>query len=509
MMVRRYAEGMVEAALVIVVLVAVGLVVLLLRAVGARAEVERRAAAAEAERQSALAVVTQAQSAERAAEAEVESLRAELKLAEASLRDKSVECATLRERIEGAAEQREQELRSVRALADEKVAAAEAVRAKTEQVLKEAEGALKSVFEASAGKALKDASEQFARHASGEIEAKRVSIDSMVKEMREKLAGTAAALETVQKDWAGQRATLGEQLRNMGLVNEQLRSETGKLVKALREPQVRGRYGEIQLKRVAELAGMRSYCDFAEQDSTVDAEGNLLRPDMVVRLPNGRELVVDAKANLKPYIDALEAASPEDAEGHLMRFAEGIAEQARALAKKNYWGQYKGSPEFVVMFVPGDQFVDAALARRPDLLEVAASHRVILVSPCSLIAMLRAVAVGFQERMLSEKAGEMAMDVKELNERIAVAVEHLDGLGNALTSSVTKYNQFVGSYQTRVLPQVRKVESSGVQSKKPISGLPPIEVVPRSIGGGRALPAGGAGVAGGGSESGSSGLAQS
>lgn len=514
---------MVEAALVVVVLVAVGLGVLLLRAVSARGEVERRAATAEAERQSALAVVTQAQSAERAAEAEVESLRAELRQSDGSLREKMAEVADLRARLEaagdrlsqemaGARREHEGELKSVRALADERVAAAEAVRAKTEQVLKEAEGALKSVFEASAGKALKDASEQFAKHAetklkevgaqsSSEIEAKRVSIDGLVKEMREKLAKTADSLETVQKDWAGQRGELGQQLRAMGLVNDQLRSETGKLVKALREPQVRGRYGEIQLKRVAELAGMRSYCDFAEQDSTVDGEGNLLRPDMVVRLPNGRELVVDAKANLKPYIDALEAATPEESEGHLARFAEGIAEQARALAKKNYWGQYKGSPEFVVMFVPGDQFVDAALARRPDLLEVAASHRVILVSPCSLIAMLRAVAVGFQERMLSEKAGEMAADVKELNERIAVAVEHLDGLGNALTSSVTKYNQFVGSYQTRVLPQVRKVEASGVQSKKPVVGLPPIEVVPRSIGGGRggaALPAGGGDGAGNG-----------
>jgi DNA recombination protein RmuC len=500
---------MLEVALIVVVLAAVGLGVMLLRAVAARGEAERRVVTVEAERQSAMGVVAQAQAAERAAEAEVEALRAEVKQSDASLRDKMAEVADLRARLEAAGERREQELKSVRALADEKIAGAEAMRQKTEQVLKEAEGALKSVFEASAGKALKDASEQFARHAetklkevgaqsSSEIEAKRVSIDGLVKEMRERLAGTAAALETVQKDWAGQRASLGEQLRTMGLVNDQLRSETGKLVKALREPQVRGRYGEIQLRRVAELAGMRSYCDFSEQDSTVDGDGNLLRPDMIVRLPNGRELVVDSKANLKPYIDAMEAATPQEAEEHLVHFAEGIAEQAKALSKKNYWGQYKGSPEFVVMFVPGDQFVDAALARRPDLLDVAAAHRVILVSPCSLIAMLRAVAVGFQERMLSEKAGEMAGDVRELNERIAVAVEHLDGLGSALASSVGKYNQFVGSYQTRVLPQVRKIEASGVQSKKPVTPLPAVEVQPRSIGGGRgtggaALPAGGSG----------------
>lgn len=485
---------MLEAALIVVVLVAVGLGLLVLRGSSARGEAERRAATAESERQSAVAAAALVREG-------AESLRAELKLSEASLHGKSVECATLRERLEAAGEQREQELRSVRAVADEKVAGAEAMRQKTEQVLKEAEGALKSVFEASAGKALKEASEQFARHAetklkevgaqsSSEIEAKRTSIDTLVKEMREKLAGTSAALEKVQTDWAGQRASLGEQLRSMGVVNEQLRSETGKLVKALREPQVRGRYGEIQLRRVAELAGMRSYCDFSEQDTTVDDQGNMLRPDMIVRLPNGRELVVDSKANLKPYIDALEAATPEEAESHLVRFAEGIADQARALAKKNYWGQYKGSPEFVVMFVPGDQFVDAALSRRPDLLEVAAAHRVILVSPCSLIAMLRAVAVGFQERMLSEKAGELVGDVKELSERIAVAVEHLEGLGSAITSTATKYNQFVGSYQTRVLPQVRKIEASGVQSKKAVGGLPAVEVQPRSIGG-RGLAVGG------------------
>lgn len=503
---------MVEAALVVVVLVAVGLGVLLLRATAARGEAERRVVTVEAERQSALALVTAAQAAERAAEGEVASLREELKQSEVSLRDKSVECASLRERLEAAGEQREAELKSVRALAEEKVAGAEAMRAKTEQVLREAEGALKSVFEASAGKALKEASEQFAKHAetklkevgaqsSSEIEAKRTSIDGLVKDIRDKLTKTTESLETVQKDWAGQRATLGEQLRSMGLVNEQLRSETGKLVKALREPQVRGRYGEIQLRRVAELAGMRSYCDFSEQDTRVDGEGNSLRPDMIVRLPNGRELVVDSKANLKPYIDAMEAATPEEAEGHLVRFADGIAEQAKALSKKNYWDLYKGSPEFVIMFVPGDQFVDAALARRPDLLEIAAAHKVILVSPCSLIAMLRAVAVGFQERMLSEKAGELVGDVKELSERIAVAVEHLDGLGGAIASTVTKYNQFAGSYQTRVLPQVRKIEASGVQSKKAIVPLPAIEVQPRSIGGGRAqaLPAGenGQGLLGG------------
>ncbi len=478
---------MLEAALIVVVLVAVGLGLLLLRGASARGEAERRAATAESERLSAVAAAELVR-------ASAESLRGELKASESSLRDKCVECASLRERLEAAGEQREQELRSVRALAEERVAAAEAVRQKTEQVLREAEGALKSVFEASAGRALKEASEQFARHAetklkevgaqsSNEIEAKRTSIDTLVKEIREKLAGTAVALEKVQTDWAGQRASLGEQLRSMGVVNEQLRSETGKLVKALREPQVRGRYGEIQLRRVAELAGMRSYCDFSEQDTTVDDQGNMLRPDMIVRLPNGRELVVDSKANLKPYIDALEADSPDDAEAHLVRFADGIADQAKLLAKKNYWGQYKGSPEFVVMFVPGDQFVDAALARRPDLLEVAAAHRVILVSPCSLIAMLRAVAVGFQERMLSEKAGELVGDVKELSERIAVAVEHLEGLGSAITSTATKYNQFVGSYQTRVLPQVRKIEASGVQSKKAVTGLPAVEVQPRSIGG--------------------------
>ncbi|MFT3684401.1 MAG: DNA recombination protein RmuC [Phycisphaerales bacterium] len=496
---------MLEVALVVAVVAAAGLAVLLVRSMGARVESEKRAVAAAGERDRAMALAVRAQAAEQSAEAEVESLRAELKQSDTSLREKLAEVAELRARLEASVDQREQELKAERAVAAEKIAAADAMRLKTEQVLKEAEVALKSVFEASAGKALKDASEQFAKHAettlkavgaqsSSEIEAKRVSIDSMVKEMREKLAGTATALETVQKDWAGQRAALGEQLRSMGLANEQLRSETGKLVKALREPQVRGRYGEIQLRRVAELAGMRAYCDFVEQDSTADAEGNLLRPDMIVRLPNGRELVVDAKANLKPYIDALEAATPEEADAHLNRFADGIVEQAKALAKKTYWDR-AGSPEFVVMFVPGDQFVDAALSRRADLLDVAASNKVILVSPCSLIAMLRAVAVGFQERMLSEKAGEMAGDVKELNERLAVAVEHLDGLGSALASSVSKFNQFVGSYQTRVLPQVRKIEASGVQSKKAVSGLPAVEVQPRSVGTGRggALPAGGSG----------------
>src|SRR5262249_37045509 len=162
-----------------------------------------------------------------------------------------------------------------------------------------------------------------------------------------------------------------------------------------------GRYGEIQLKRVAELAGLRPYCDFVEQHHTRDSEGRPLRPDMIVRLPNDRVVAIDAKTNIEPYLNALEADTPEETEQALRYFARGIAEQVQALARKTYWAQYDDAPEFVVMFIPGDQFVDAALQHRPDLLDMAFQNGVVLASPSTLIGLLRAVHVGWREKTLS------------------------------------------------------------------------------------------------------------
>jgi DNA recombination protein RmuC len=324
-----------------------------------------------------------------------------------------------------------------------------------------------------------------AQHKDGaaEIERRRIAVEQLVKPIEETLKKTGEHLAAIEKERTGAYSGLVEQVRAMSEGNTRLRDETGKLVRALREPQVRGRYGEIQLKKVAELAGMRPYCDFVEQETTRGEDGAAMRPDMIVKLPNGREVAVDAKANLKPYLDAMEATEPERVEAALKAFADGIAMQAAALARKGYWKLYDGSPEFVVMFVPGDQFVDAALSRRPDLLEFAANLRVLLASPSSLIAMLRAVHIGYQEHRLAEDALILRDLGSELHERMTTAMGYVSKLGGALNTAVERYNEFVGSYERRLEPTLKKFEEAGVKSGKELPEVPQVVVRARGVAG--------------------------
>jgi DNA recombination protein RmuC len=251
-------------------------------------------------------------------------------------------------------------------------------------------------------------------------------------------------------------------------------------VQALVKPNVRGRYGEMQLQRVAELSGMKSYCDFALQDSVRDAEGNLLKPDMVVKMASGREVAIDAKTNIDAYIAAMGAATPELAERELQRYAQHVVEQAQALGKKSYWKQYVGSPEFTVMFLPGDQFLDAALERRPDLIEIAAKANVVLASPSTLIGLLRAVHVGWREKRLAENAAVLFELGKQLQGRLGVALGHADKVGQSLRRAVEDYNKFVGSVESRVMPTLRKFEESGASAGEPVEELSPVESLPRA-----------------------------
>jgi DNA recombination protein RmuC len=338
-----------------------------------------------------------------------------------------------------------------------------------------------SRFDASASRTLQHVSEQFAQRfeqlfdqrqkaATAEVELKAQAFETLVRPISETLAKTDAKLNQIDADRQASAHAMEKSMQRVGEVSAALEAETRKLVSALREPNVRGTYGEIQLKKVAELAGMRAYCDFAEQDTTRDPEtGRALRPDMVVRLPSGREVAIDAKANLKPYLDALEASNPDDRARHLAAFAEGVAKQASSLSKKGYWSRYEGSPEFVVMFVPGDQFVDAALSLRPDLLEFAASQRVLLASPSTLIGLLRAVHVGFQERKLAEDARQLHALGREMHERMSVALGHVDKLGSSLNGAVEHFNKFVGSYESRLLPTLRKFEDAGAAGARALA----------------------------------------
>lgn len=332
----------------------------------------------------------------------------------------------------------------------------------------------------SADDLLKLADERFtkqqASHAS-EMQKGKLAVEQLVKPIEETLKRTDEKLAEIEKSRLSQHATLAEQLSAATRASELLRTEAGKLTRALSKPEVRGRYGEIQLRRVAELAGMASYCDFAEQSTLFDADGNIQRPDVEVKLPNGRVIAVDAKTNTQAYMDAVEATTPEAQGAALDRFAKHVVDQAQALGGKKYWANYDASPEFVVMFVPGDQFVDAALSRRPDLLDLAAQRGVILASPSTLIGLLRAVAVGWREKKVQDQARELFELGKELHERVSNFYAHARRVGKNLDQAVGSFNDMVGSFESRVTPTLRKFEDAGVRSAKELE--PPAEVVTR------------------------------
>ena len=337
-------------------------------------------------------------------------------------------------------------------------------------------------FQAMAGDALKSSNEEFLKLAQevlaarenrtlGEMEKRKDRIDSLVQPIQEALERTRQELGKVQKGHVG----LGVQVEEMQRASHSLREETGKLAQALRKPNVRGRYGEIQLARVAELAGMRAYCDFTTQENLRDEEGQLLKPDMVVRLPNDRVVAVDAKTSIDSYLEALDATTDEEVEAHLERYADNVLLQAQRLSRKEYWTQFDDSPELVVMFIPSDQLVDAALERRPKLLDVAAERNIVIASPSTLIGLLRAVYVGWRERKLSDSAQELFILGRELHERAAVALSHAARVGETLDKARDSYNKFVASVDSRLVPTLRKFEERGARSPKEIPRQKPIE----------------------------------
>jgi len=345
---------------------------------------------------------------------------------------------------------------------------------------------INETFEALANRALDASSKRFLelaqqrlatqqKDAGAEIEVRKKAVEDLVKPISETLKKTDEKLAALEKERAQHHATLIENMRHLRDAGDSLRMRTDDLVNALRKPQIRGAYGEMILERVVELAGMRSYCHFNTQQSQRDSADNLLRLDMVVKLPNGRCVVIDAKTNIDAYIEAIHARDPAEAEAQLDRFARHVAEQANSLAKKDYASLIDGSPEFVVMFIPGDQFIDAALQRKPDLLDLAAQKNIILASPSTLIGLLRAVQVGWREKQLSDSAEELFTLGKTLHERIATAMDHAAKVGAGIESARKAWNNFAGSISSRLLPAVRKFEEKGARSSAEIEELKEIE----------------------------------
>lgn len=396
--------------------------------------------------------------------------------------DAQLERSRLEERLESQQRLYEQKNEALRE-------ATESHRKELEQRIEQIQKQFHDRFNATAAEALDRTNKRFLELADQNFTKRHQEASEMlgklVSPIGETLKKTDEQIKELERRRSEAYVRLSEQVEALKLGSQGLVEETSKLVSALRKPQVRGQYGEIQLERVAELAGMTNYCDFTTQSSVRDTDGNLLRPDMVVSLPNGREIVIDAKTNIEAYLDALQAKHTDEAEQHLKRFARHMLEQAKSLGSKKYWKDYKGSPEFTVMFVPGDQFVDAALEREPRLLELAAESNILLASPSTLIGLLRAVAVGWREKQLSDSAEELFKLGKELHDRTAVALGHAGKLGESLDRAVRTYNQFVGSVDSRLMPTLRRFEEAGARSEKQLTEPKPIDAVTSEL---RKLP---------------------
>jgi len=354
---------------------------------------------------------------------------------------------------------------------------------------------LKHTFNTLAGHALRDNTEHFLRlarenmkqfqlQAENDLNLKQQAIEGLVKPIQDALGKTEAEMRRMENERREAQGALTRHLETIAESHRLLQGETRNLVQALRRPEVRGQWGELTLKRLAELAGMVEHCDFSEQTSTAGDSG-LQRPDMVVRMPDRRDIIVDAKTPLDAYLSALDATDDELRDRHLERHARNVRARVRELSGKAYWKQFRHSPEFVVLFIPGDQFLSAALEIDNALIEDALQRQVILATPTSLVALLRAIAYGWRQESLARNAEHIQVVGQELYARLTTFAEHLARLGRCLDGSVDAFNKAVGSYDSRVLPGARKFAEMGVTS----AGNPPrVEQVERAA---RQVEAGG------------------
>ncbi len=321
---------------------------------------------------------------------------------------------------------------------------------------------------------------QFHVQAKGDLDQKEKAVENLVKPIREALEKTEQQVRLMENERKEAYGALHKHLETMTQTQQLLHGETSKLVTALRRPEVRGQWGELTLKRLAELAGMVEHCDFYQQEST-DAEDGRMRPDMVVRMPDGRTIVVDVKTPLDAYLSAVEATDDALRIRHLEHHARKVRERVRELAQKAYWNQFKNAPDFVVLFIPGDQFLAAALDVDRALLEDALKQKVILATPTSFVALLRAVAYGWRQESLAENADRIRELGEDLYQRLATFTEHLARLGLSLESSVGAYNKAVGSLDAKVLPGARKFVDMGISPKKTLESPAPIETAARDV----------------------------
>ncbi len=348
---------------------------------------------------------------------------------------------------------------------------------------------LQSVFNEVAGASLKSNSEVFlklAREHLGQHQQTAVAalvqrekaIETMLTPIREALGKTEQQLQRIEKERAESFGSLRTSLEAVTLGQQALQRETRTLVNALRRPEVRGQWGEMTLRRLAELAGMVEHCDFNEQVHVRTADG-ALRPDMIVHMPDGRDLVVDVKTPLDAYLEAVDAVTDEQRGIALRRHSQALSERVRQLGSKSYWSQFENSPDFVILFIPGDQFLSAALAELPNLLEDAIRQNVIIATPSSFVALLKTVAYGWRQTALAQNAETIRTLAEDLYKRLVVFTGHLSRLGRNLGLGVDAFNSAVGSLERQVLPGARKFTELGVRPEREIESVDPIDKLAR------------------------------
>ena len=369
----------------------------------------------------------------------------------------------------------------------------EAQKRLTEQrtLLDDAQKRLEDTFRSTAGAALKSSNEEFLRlaeqtlkgyvvQASGDLEARKKAVEDLLKPVQDSLKLYHEKADALERERQQAYGGLTSLLQGLTLSQEKLKNETGNLVAALRQPNVRGRWGELTLRRVVELAGLVAHCDFTEQ-KTVEGEDGMLRPDLIVHLPNKRDIVVDAKAVLSAYLDSLEATTDELRQAAMLRHSVHLRERVKALASKAYWRGFADSAEFVVLFVPGEPFLAAAVQHDPMLIEEALVNKVVVATPTTLVALLKAVAYGWQQERMAQNAQEVADLGKKLFEGVAVWTGHLQKLRESVFNTVEHFNNAQASLERYVLPRARKMKELGVGSDKEIAELKPVDKLLRAV----------------------------
>jgi DNA recombination protein RmuC len=414
-------------------------------------------------------------------------LESEMKVATQSelnqLRENVEDIASLRDRLKTEGERR--------VAAETHLQEAQANFEEQRRLLNDAKQKLSETFTALSADALRNNNDAFLvlasssfetihARATGDLGARQEAIEGLVNPLREALGRYEQQISEMENARQIAYGSLHEQIKNLTSSNQDLQRETGNLVTALRSPQVRGRWGEMTLRRTAELAGMSDHCDFREQE-TLESEAGRQRPDMIVNLPGNRRIVVDAKVPLQAFLDASSARTEEESKAQFLRHSQGVRAHMNQLAGRNYWDQFEQAPEIVILFLPGESFLSPALMQDPTLLEDGVEKRVFLATPTTLIALLRSIAYGWRQEQIARNAQLISELGKQLYDRIRTFVGHFTSLGSALHRAVETYNSATGSLENRVLPSARRFKELGATTGEEIIEVEPIDEAPRQL----------------------------